>query len=139
MPRFLAFVLGVVVLTATGMTASADPPDPLAEYTAQPVKWAQCSGKLSELECATLVAPLDYTKPAGDRINLTISRKKAAAQDRRRGVLFTNPGGPGGSGLGLPLFLGKSELAQVYDVIGIDPRGVGGSTALNCRAAPAIA
>ncbi|WP_232836629.1 alpha/beta fold hydrolase [Lentzea terrae] len=139
MRRFLAFVLGVVALTATGVSAAADPPDPLAEYHAQPVKWAQCSGKLAELECATLMAPLDYTKPAGDRINLTISRKKAAAQDRRRGVLFTNPGGPGGSGLGLPLFLAKSELVQVYDVIGIDPRGVGGSTALNCRAAPAIA
>ncbi|MFS8100202.1 alpha/beta hydrolase [Lentzea alba] len=139
MRRFPALVLGVVALLTTSVTASADPPDPLAEYHAQPVKWAQCSGKLAELECATLVAPLDYAKPAGDRINLTISRKKAAAQDRRRGVLFTNPGGPGGSGLGMPMFLGKSELAQVYDLIGFDPRGVGGSTALNCRAAPAIA
>jgi pimeloyl-ACP methyl ester carboxylesterase len=137
--RFPALVLGVVALLTTSTAASADPPDPLAEFHAQPVRWAQCSGKLSELECATLVAPLDYAKPAGDRINLTISRKKAGAPDRRRGVLFTNPGGPGGSGLGLPQFLAKSELAQVYDVIGIDPRGVGGSTALNCRAAPAIA
>jgi len=73
--------LGVVALTATGVTAPADPPDPLAEYNAQPVKWAVCSGKLAELECATLVAPLDYTKPAGDRINLTISRKKATAPE----------------------------------------------------------
>ncbi|WP_245848690.1 alpha/beta fold hydrolase [Lentzea kentuckyensis] len=139
MRRFPALALSVVALLSTSVAASADPPDPLAEYVAQPVKWAQCSGKLSELECATLVAPLDYAKPAGDRINLMISRKKAAAQDRRRGVLFTNPGGPGGSGVGLPLFLAKSELAQVYDLIGFDPRGVGGSTALNCRAAPAIA
>ncbi|ANZ35151.1 alpha/beta hydrolase [Lentzea guizhouensis] len=124
---------------AAGTAASADPPDPLAEFVAQPVTWAPCKGKLAELECATLVAPLDYTRPAGDRINLTISRKRAAAPDRRRGVLFTNPGGPGGSGLGLPQFLAKSELAQVYDLIGIDPRGVGGSTALNCRTVPAIA
>ncbi|WP_434448606.1 alpha/beta fold hydrolase [Lentzea sp. E54] len=139
MRKFLAFAAGVVALTATGVTASADPPDPLAEYYAQPVTWAPCTGKLNQLECATIVAPLDYTAPAGDRINLTISRKKAAAPDRRRGVLFTNPGGPGGSGLGLPLFLAKSELGQVYDLIGIDPRGVGGSTALNCRTTPAIA
>ncbi|WP_439664209.1 alpha/beta fold hydrolase [Lentzea sp. HUAS TT2] len=139
MRRFPALALSVVALLMTSVTASADPPDPLAEFHAQTAKWAPCSGKLAELECATLVAPLDFTKPAGDRINLTISRKKAAAADRRRGVLFTNPGGPGGSGLGLPLFLAKSQLAQVYDVIGIDPRGVGGSTALNCRTAPAIA
>jgi pimeloyl-ACP methyl ester carboxylesterase len=123
----------------TSTAASADPPDPLAEFIAQPVRWAACSGKLAELECARLVAPLDYAKPGGDRINLTVSRKRATAPERRRGVLFTNPGGPGGSGLGLPLFLAKSELVQVYDLIGIDPRGVGGSTALNCRAAPAIA
>ncbi|HUQ56083.1 alpha/beta fold hydrolase [Lentzea sp.] len=139
MHRFLAFVLGVVVLTATGVTASADPPNPLAEYHSQPVRWAQCQGKLAELECAALVAPLDYTAPAGDRINLVISRRKAAAPGRRRGVLLTNPGGPGGSGLGLPLFLANSEIAQVYDLIGFDPRGVGGSSALNCRVTPALA
>ncbi len=139
MHRFLAFVLGVVVLTATGVTAAADPPDPLTAYYSQPVTWGPCGGRLAELECATLVAPLDYTAPAGDRINLVISRKKAASPERRRGVLFTNPGGPGGSGLGLPQFLSKSGAGQVYDIIGIDPRGVGGSTALNCRTAPAIA
>ncbi|HEX7303200.1 alpha/beta hydrolase [Lentzea sp.] len=139
MRRFLGFVLGVVVLTATGVTASADPPDPLAEYHAQPVRWVPCTGKLADLECATLVAPLDYTTPAGDRINLVISRKRAAAPDRRRGVLLTNPGGPGGSGLGLPQFLAKAEVAQVYDLVGFDPRGVGGSTALNCRVTPALA
>ncbi|SES13204.1 alpha/beta hydrolase [Lentzea albida] len=139
MHRFPVLALSVVTLLTTTAIASADPPDPLTEFHAQPVKWAPCSGKLAELECTTLVAPLDYAKPGGDRINLTVSRRKAAAADRRRGVLFTNPGGPGGSGLGLPLFLMKSELAQVYDLIGIDPRGVGGSTALNCRSAPAIA
>ncbi|KOV80054.1 alpha/beta hydrolase [Nocardia sp. NRRL S-836] len=131
--------MGVVVLMTASTTASADPPDPLADFTAQPVKWAPCGGKLTELECATLTAPLDYARPAGDRINLTISRKKATAPDRRRGVLLTNPGGPGGSGLGLPQFLAKTELVQAYDVIGFDPRGVGGSTMMNCRTAPAIA
>ncbi|SDP62041.1 alpha/beta hydrolase [Lentzea jiangxiensis] len=139
MHRFPALALSAVVLLTTSAAATAGPPDPLAGFYAQPVRWAQCGGKLADLECATLVAPLDYTEPAGDRINLTISRRKATAPDRRRGVLFTNPGGPGGSGLGLPLFLAKSELVKVYDVIGIDPRGVGGSTALNCRTAPAIA
>ncbi|MGZ3147696.1 alpha/beta hydrolase [Lentzea chajnantorensis] len=139
MHRYPALALGVVAVMAVGTAASADPPDPLAELVAQPVKWAPCTGKLTELECATLVAPLDYTRPGGDRINLTVSRKRATAPERRRGVLFTNPGGPGGSGLGLPQFLAKSDLVQVYDLIGIDPRGVGGSTALNCRTAPAIA
>ncbi|WP_235921781.1 alpha/beta hydrolase [Lentzea tibetensis] len=139
MRRYPTISIGVVALMLVSTTASADPPDPLAEFYQQKVTWAQCSGKLAELECATLVAPLDYAKPAGDRISVVISRRKAGEQERRRGVLFTNPGGPGGSGLGMPLFLGKTEIAKVHDLIGFDPRGVGGSTALNCRAAPVIA
>ncbi|SDH35667.1 TAP-like protein [Lentzea fradiae] len=139
MRRFLAFVVGVLVLAVAGVTASADPPDPLAVYYAQPVRWAPCAGELAELECATLVAPLDYANPSGERISLLVSRKRAVAEDRRRGVLFTNPGGPGSSGVGLPAFLADTELAQVYDLIGFDPRGVGGSTALNCPSTPAIA
>ncbi|MFD5831296.1 alpha/beta fold hydrolase, partial [Lentzea sp. NPDC060358] len=136
MHRFPAFVLGVVVLTATGVTASANPPDPLAEYHSQPVRWSPCTGELAGLECATLVAPLDYANPAGDRIDLAVSRRKAASADRRRGVLLTSPGGPG---LALPLFLADAGVAQVYDLVGFDPRGAGGSTALHCRTTPAIA
>ncbi|GLZ33873.1 tripeptidyl aminopeptidase [Lentzea sp. NBRC 105346] len=139
MRRISAIGIGVVALMLVSTTASADPPDPLAEFYQQKVEWKQCSGKLSALECATLVAPLDYAKPAGDRISLVISRSKARAADRRRGVLFTNPGGPGGSGLSMPVFLEKAAVGDVYDLIGFDPRGVGGSTALNCRESPVIA
>jgi pimeloyl-ACP methyl ester carboxylesterase len=135
--RFCSVGLGVVAVLATAVVPSVahtGPPDPLAEFQSQPLTWAPCK---RELECATVVAPLDYAKPEADRISLVISRKKAGEQ--KRGILISNPGGPGGSGLGMPDFLGGTALAKAYDLIGFDPRGVGGSTALKCQTVPAIA
>jgi pimeloyl-ACP methyl ester carboxylesterase len=140
--RFTPAGLGVVALlmaVVAPSSALAAPPDPLAEFHRQQVSWGTCTAALSDLECATLVTPLDYAKPEGDRISLVISRRKASDPARRRGVLLVNPGGPGGSGLSMPKFLAGTELAKVYDLIGFDPRGVGGSTALNCRTTPALA
>ncbi|MFE2757609.1 alpha/beta fold hydrolase [Actinosynnema sp. NPDC059335] len=128
----VATVLATVVTPSFGTARS----DPLAEFHSQPLTWSPCK---QALECAELVLPLDYARPQADRISLVISRRKAADAARRRGVLVLNPGGPGGSGLGMPAFLANSEVAQVYDLIGFDPRGVGGSTALTCRTVPALA
>lgn len=46
-----------------------------------------------------------------------------------------NPGGPGGTGLDLPLSLGEvapREVSEGYDLIGFDPRGVGASSPITC-------
>lgn len=137
MRSFVSVGLAVVaVLASAGVSlpTGSDPPDPLAEFVEQKPAWAACA---QELECATVVAPLDYQDPAAGRISLSVSRKKASGV--RRGVLVVNPGGPGGSGLGMPAFFANSALGRAYDLIGFDPRGVGGSTALTCRSVPEIA
>ena len=138
MRRYMSVGLVVTAVLATAVVPSfgAERSDPLAEFHTQPLTWSSCK---QLLECAELVLPLDYARPDAERISLVISRKKALEPDRRRGVLVLNPGGPGGSGLGMPSFLAGSELAKVYDLIGFDPRGVGGSTALNCRTVPELA
>src|SRR5579859_2216658 len=46
-------------------------------------------------QCAYITVPLDYTHPAGQQILLAVSIVHADPA-RRRGVLFLNPGGPGG-------------------------------------------
>ncbi|WP_073482102.1 alpha/beta fold hydrolase [Streptoalloteichus hindustanus] len=122
-------------------TAAAEPsstPAGLEEFYGQKVSWAACDRPYATLECATISVPLDYRAPDGERIAVTISRKKAADQANRRGVLLLNPGGPGGSGLQWPDILGKTPVGKVYDLIGFDPRGVGKSTALLCEVAPAL-
>lgn len=113
-------------------TAPRTPPD-LTPYTTQHPTWTPCE---NNLECADITVPLNYQNPGTDHISVRISRLKASDPTRRRGVLMLNPGGPGGAGLTLPAFFARSAPAAVYDLIGFDPRGVGASTALNCRKAP---
>ncbi|MFC3452701.1 alpha/beta fold hydrolase [Amycolatopsis speibonae] len=116
-------VLSVVACVTAPAAAAAD------------VAWAPCAEEwLGGLECATVEVPKDYGDPAAGTITIAISRHKATDPDRRRGVLFTNPGGPGGAGRWLAADYASQPIAAVYDIIGIDPRGTGASTPLRCDA-----
>ena len=73
--------------------------------------------------------------PDGKTIEVAISRVASTDPAQRRGILLTNPGGPGGRGLGLPEILNAGmtpEVAAAYDVIGMDTRGLGKSTPIDC-------
>jgi pimeloyl-ACP methyl ester carboxylesterase len=103
-----------------------------------PVTWTPCG---APAECGRIAVPLDYAHPRGPSITLALSRVKAADAKHRVGALLVNPGGPGGSGLDLPLgLLGQAHqeggpLAAAldrFDLIGFDPRGVGASSSVNC-------
>ncbi|MGW1373013.1 alpha/beta fold hydrolase [Streptomyces sp. NPDC002446] len=65
-----------------------------------------------------------------------MARRKAADPDRRVGVLLVNPGGPGDSGVDFAVRRAKShfsaEVREKFDIIGFDPRGVGGSQPVKC-------
>jgi len=82
-----------------------------------------------------MTVPLDWDHPgAGQDIQVEVSRLPASDPARRRGVLFTNPGGPGQPGRLYPLVwaLLEPDVAAVYDVIGMDPRGSGLSNPIPC-------
>ncbi|MYS08069.1 alpha/beta fold hydrolase [Streptomyces sp. SID6041] len=86
-------------------------------------------------QCATLKVPLDYSRPGGRKLDVAVSRIKATNPQKRHGVLLLNPGGPGGPGLDMPLWLGPelpTAVKERYDLIGFDPRGVGQSSPLGC-------
>jgi pimeloyl-ACP methyl ester carboxylesterase len=83
-------------------------------------------------DCAYLSVPLDYAAPGGETARIGVLRKKALDAGARVGSLVTNPGGPGSSGMAaVPTIiapgLGDAELAQRFDLVGFDPRGVGAS------------
>ncbi|MFL1426841.1 MULTISPECIES: alpha/beta fold hydrolase [unclassified Nocardiopsis] len=128
----------VLALAASLAAAPAAADDPLREFHEQEVVWAPCEEHLlREVECAWIEVPLDYDAPAGERASIAISRNRATDPDRRRGILLTNPGGPGGTGRQMAVgdrpdhdfsSLGAQRVAEVYDVIGMDPRGSGAST-----------
>ncbi|MCB5906997.1 alpha/beta hydrolase [Streptomyces pinistramenti] len=112
----------------------------LDRYVKQKPQWKRCEADSpAEFECATIKVPLDYRAPGGKRIDLAISRIKSTAPDKRHGVLFSNPGGPGGEGLYMPLGMQKmlpESARQKYDLIGFDPRGVGQSSPVSCGLEP---
>jgi pimeloyl-ACP methyl ester carboxylesterase len=83
--------------------------------------------------CADLPVPVDYAHPSAVT-TVAVTRIKATDPAKRRGSLLLNPGGPGGSGLELaaaePQYF--AELLAEYDIIGMDPRFVGRSDAIEC-------
>ncbi|MFI1753653.1 alpha/beta hydrolase [Streptomyces sp. NPDC020571] len=125
-----AAALAVTALPSSSSVAATTPPDTL--------RWGPCpeGAAAPRLECATLRVPLDYRDPDGRRIEIAVSRLASEKPAQRRGILLTNPGGPGGSGLQYPAVLAASGLPQKvrdsYDIIGFDPRGVGHSTPVTC-------
>ena len=107
----------------------AEPPSDDGELSPDPIEWDDCGG----VECATMEVPLDYEHPDGDQIELYMARTPASGE--RIGALFVNPGGPGAGGAEyaelLPYVL-PEEVTEHFDIVGIDPRGVGGSTPIDC-------
>ncbi|WP_327417021.1 alpha/beta hydrolase [Streptomyces sp. NBC_01233] len=90
------------------------------------------------VRCATLRVPLDYARPDGPQISLTVSRVTATRSGGavRQGALVHNPGGPGASGMHFPLVAELPEwerVAAAYDLVGYAPRGVGRSAPLSCQ------
>jgi pimeloyl-ACP methyl ester carboxylesterase len=107
-------------------------PSTSAGYYHQSLHWTPCG---SGHECARLQVPLDYAHPDGRSIQLAVLKVPALDKAKRLGSMVINPGGPGVSGVdyarSAALIYGK-RIREAYDVVGFDPRGVGGSTAISC-------
>jgi pimeloyl-ACP methyl ester carboxylesterase len=142
---------GVAAVPATAVPATAAPPvvaassAKRASVKTSPVEarrvgrvktpklhWYKCYGWA---QCATAKVPLDYDRPWGRQTTLALLRVKAIDRKHKIGSLFVNPGGPGGSAttfaLAAPLFLSDALLKR-FDIVGMDPRGVGFSDNVTC-------
>lgn len=124
-------VAGCLTAAPSAVAASA------VGFTPAPIHWGDCtSARLTAAgaQCGFLEVPLDYADPGGTKISLAVSRVTHKTP-QSQGIMLVNPGGPGGSGLGLST-LGSSvpdHAGDAYDWIGFDPRGVGASKpALSC-------
>ncbi|MGJ9412728.1 alpha/beta hydrolase [Aeromicrobium sp. CF4.19] len=138
-------VLALVLVAAVGAGAyvalrgedsAADPapvaqgvPEDLERFYSQDVDWEDCGDD----RCATIEVPVDYEEPDGEVTELRMRRIPASGDGNR--VMFVNPGGPGGSAIdfaGTAAGLLPEEVTDEYDVVGVDPRGVGESTPIDC-------
>ena len=159
-----ASTLGLAVVMAGGLVASMASPSsatgpvprlsgaaaviPEVQVTVAPpiapaperLRWKRCAGS-PRLDCALLRVPLDYAKPTGRMIELSVTRSAARVPSKRIGSLVINPGGPGGSGAG---FTGQAaqlfgtRLTDVFDTVGFDPRGVAASAPIRCLSTSAL-
>ncbi|MGW3188833.1 alpha/beta hydrolase [Streptomyces ardesiacus] len=125
-------------------TAAAPSGVPKA-LASQTLDWTRCKGTddapapYGDWRCATLKAPLDWSRPDGETIDLALIRSRASGDDRIGSLLF-NFGGPGSSGVStLPSYADTvSSLHKRYDLVSWDPRGVAASEGVRCRSDEAI-
>lgn len=91
----------------------------------------------ASIQCGTVKVPLDYARPSGKQIELTVSRGRATGKPaEHQGSFVYNPGGPGASSMFFPMVAGLPEwkrIARAYDIVGYSPRGVGRSAPLSCQ------
>ncbi|WP_285665119.1 alpha/beta fold hydrolase [Actinorhabdospora filicis] len=153
-PHRTAAALGAALLavTLTAVPAAASSPTvswaPCPAYSDDVLHWlgVPAGGEgafraiMARTDCGTVQVPLDYDRPRGRKITIAFTRVRAADPAHRRGILATNPGGPGGFGYLMPHELALTgnvdALMDEYDVIGIDPRGVNYSTSRECDLPP---
>ncbi len=119
-----------VLMMLVGLNAPAHASADLSQYTQQQLTWTACR---DNLKCSWLTVPLDYQDLSAGDIRIALSMLVGSSTASR--YLLVNPGGPGASGLELPLqvqsLLNAANTAQ-YNIIGFDPRGVGKSAPVTC-------
>jgi pimeloyl-ACP methyl ester carboxylesterase len=124
--------------TAVGLAilglAVAPPGATAAGGVTTKLRWRACG---EGFQCATARVPRNYARPGGPALRLRVTRKRATSPARRLGSLFVNFGGPGDATAetlragGLSAF---RSLNDRFDIVGFDPRGTGGTDAIDCRA-----
>ncbi|KAF3134011.1 hypothetical protein TWF594_008874 [Orbilia oligospora] len=91
------------------------------------LKWYPCN---QTYECARLSVPLNPLEPKnGLRSEIPIIKRPAkCGSGEYKGIILTNPGGPGGLGIEFIFTYGETIAnftGPGWDIIGFDPRGMG--------------
>jgi len=108
------------------------PTPQLQSYYSQPLELSSCN---KDFMCGNVIVPLDYANPTGAQITISVIFAQANS-GKALGTVFFNPGGPGASGVqwikdGYSQ-LGTDRLRENFNIVGFDPRGVGGSSPVKC-------
>ncbi|KAL1675321.1 Alpha/Beta hydrolase protein [Schizophyllum commune] len=123
------------VLAAPGASFAAPATKSSSTSTANStISWSSCTtldwryaiGDPLNITCGFFEVPMDYADGSIGTAKLAVARYPA--QGERKGTVFINPGGPGGSGVEFVLGYGPDLSTMVgggYDVVSWDPRGVG--------------
>ena len=146
MKRTLVAAFSLALVASSVSSCTTPSAKPIEEYLSQKAVWVECDESLfveaegqSDVfksltpECATVVVPATYegSSPSPEFGIQMMKISKAQSSDYK-GILFINPGGPGGSGIEqLQWSPFPEEILSHYDIVGFDPRGVGVSQFTN--------
>ncbi len=123
----------VVDVTTPSAEVVSTPQPTKDPFTPSAIVWGECDSEaaIEGEQCATVSVPLDHFGSQGTVIDIAVNRFPATS-GQSNGALLTNPGGPGGPGLswarGMSQIYAGTALAEDYDIIGFDPRGIGESS-----------
>jgi pimeloyl-ACP methyl ester carboxylesterase len=122
------------LVTITTVLAYGVPPQPAQAAPTPVISWSTCPED-AKVQCGTMKVPADWSDPAGPTASIAVARRAATDPAHRIGELLVNPGGPGGSAVDMVLnasgfFTGT--LTKYFDLVGMDPRGVGRSAPVLC-------
>jgi pimeloyl-ACP methyl ester carboxylesterase len=122
------------LVTITTLLAYGVPQAPAQAAPTPVISWSACPED-AKVQCGTIQVPADWADPAGAKAKLSVARRPATDPAHRIGELLVNPGGPGGSAVDMVLnasgfFTGT--LSRYFDLVGMDPRGVGRSAPVLC-------
>ncbi|AKE41660.1 putative hydrolase or acyltransferase of alpha/beta superfamily [Corynebacterium kutscheri] len=129
--RKLIAALSTIVLSTTCLSSIPH------VSAATSIKWVTCPEQVTApgSQCGEIEVPMDYTQPTGEKI--TIGFVKRSATGSARGALFGNPGGPSGDAYtyvgNTNTFNWPESITGEWDFIGVQPRGLPGSTPIQCN------
>ncbi|KAJ3535191.1 hypothetical protein NM208_g7238 [Fusarium decemcellulare] len=143
MAGLLKFVVSISFLV---QLVTAYPAVDSQKSSSPKVTWGDCPSQIPPgVDCGSIDVPIAYQKgnsvaAKGDKtVKLGLTRLNHTGKAAKQGILFYNPGGPGAGASLLVAAAGfvpqvafSSELRDAYDIIGLDPRGVGQSTPVQC-------
>jgi pimeloyl-ACP methyl ester carboxylesterase len=133
--RKIAAALAVVTVTSLLIA-----PQALAAPT-QRIQWQKCFDPGTpglppggeRLECGSFTAPMDWNNPRDGKTTTIAVSRLTPKNGTAKQTIFTNPGGPGGPGLTIPLiYLDRPKLSENAEIIGIDVRGTGAGDNVTC-------
>ncbi|KZL79373.1 tap domain protein [Colletotrichum incanum] len=140
----LIISLAAFLITVTAAKVPR-PVGPAHQDIPGPIVWTACPRDIRPfkgnnnslaIQCTNFSVPLNHNDPSGPQVQLGIV--KLPAQGKRIGNLFVNPGGPGGAASSMVIRMVSKQIyisdavRQNFDIIGMDPRGVGLSTPQKC-------
>ncbi|WP_225321099.1 alpha/beta fold hydrolase [Streptomyces luteolifulvus] len=126
-------------MTTLALPALAQPEQGNHRTPASGIDWHACADTdFQHMQCGSIRVPVDWSHPRAGSLTLTLVRRPADDQEHRQGTLLVNNGAGGSSieqlrlGLRMQLPSFAGAMTQRFDLVAVDPRGVGHSTPILC-------